>query len=346
MEELSSTFRANVGAVIVNGAGQVLIGERIGIAGAWQFPQGGIRQGEEPFGAILREIAEETGISAASLDLIATHPEWLAYELPDANRSEKTGRGQVQRWFLFRLVGEVPDVLPDTEFSDTRWVSVDETAALVVDFKRPTYEKLATWVRMELGPPPDRLSDGGREYVLAELSHVSGAILSNEEMGERRVINFVTLIALLATAVGLTVETLSDARDDDKLWLALGALVAATTIGLLTFRRILKRNVATTRMQRDAAQLREALTRGDTVANAVMLFKEQKEREFKWRNGGLAETVAVLNALLIAGAVVAVVALVGAPGLVYVAVAVAVVLGALAAYAHQWAAKRFYQSRL
>jgi putative (di)nucleoside polyphosphate hydrolase len=37
--------------------------------------------------------------------VIAEPPEWLGYELPPEARSEKTGRGQVQKWFLVRYRG-------------------------------------------------------------------------------------------------------------------------------------------------------------------------------------------------------------------------------------------------
>jgi 8-oxo-dGTP pyrophosphatase MutT (NUDIX family) len=89
--------------VTVNEDGRVLVGERRDYRGAWQFPQGGIEDGEEPQDAVLREIDEETGIARRDLKLVARHPAWLCYELPTRMRSAKTGLGQAQRWFLFRL---------------------------------------------------------------------------------------------------------------------------------------------------------------------------------------------------------------------------------------------------
>ena len=47
---------------------------------AWQMPQGGIDKGEEPRQAALRELKEETGVTAA--EIIAEAREWLRYELP------------------------------------------------------------------------------------------------------------------------------------------------------------------------------------------------------------------------------------------------------------------------
>ena len=65
------TFRANVGAIIINGAGLVLALERKEIPGSWQCPQGGLDEGEEPLEAVRREILEETGIKASSLEVPA-----------------------------------------------------------------------------------------------------------------------------------------------------------------------------------------------------------------------------------------------------------------------------------
>jgi putative (di)nucleoside polyphosphate hydrolase len=140
------TFRANVGAVIADGAGRVLIFERADGSGGWQFPQGGIDDGEDARDAVLREITEETGIDPLHLTHLATHPQWLGYEIPPAHRGPKSGRGQVQKWFLFRLDDAASVELPqgeDMEFSRYRWVGIDEAVERVVDFKRPVYEAVA-----------------------------------------------------------------------------------------------------------------------------------------------------------------------------------------------------------
>src|SRR5438128_2486181 len=96
-------FRANVGIVLANERGEVLALERKKIPGAWQMPQGGIQDHEEPIQAAKRELQEETGISADQVEFVAECPDWLAYELPRDMWSTKTGRGQVQKWFLFKL---------------------------------------------------------------------------------------------------------------------------------------------------------------------------------------------------------------------------------------------------
>jgi putative (di)nucleoside polyphosphate hydrolase len=138
-------FRAGVGAVILDRRGQVLVFERTGMPGAWQFPQGGIEGRETPRAAVVREIGEETGIPRRSLALIARYPEPLAYELPARARTKKTGLGQVQYWFFFLWqapLGALPSLPPDGEFQAAAWVPFRRAVSRVVPFKRPIYERL------------------------------------------------------------------------------------------------------------------------------------------------------------------------------------------------------------
>jgi len=146
------TFRANVGAVIVNADGLVLALERKKIPGSWQLPQGGLDEGEEPQEAVRREIREETGIETVHLELLATTPRWLAYELPEESRSQKTGRGQVQKWFLFRFTGldEAITMGDGKEFRAWEWTSMQALLSKVVAFKQPVYQELGEYFKKYL----------------------------------------------------------------------------------------------------------------------------------------------------------------------------------------------------
>jgi putative (di)nucleoside polyphosphate hydrolase len=144
-EPRAQTFRAGVGAIILNENGKVLSMERKDIPGAWQLPQGGLDEGKTPLQAVWREILEETGIQPKHLELLASARRLLAYELPVEARSQKTGRGQVQYWFLFRFTGpdEAITLGDKKEFQAWEWLSMEKLAAKVVAFKQPVYQELA-----------------------------------------------------------------------------------------------------------------------------------------------------------------------------------------------------------
>ena len=147
-------YRRNVGAVLFNRDGLVLVAHRIGMPiadgpkGGWQLPQGGIDRGEDPQDAVLRELAEEIG--TANAEIIGEHPDWLTYDLPSHLVGVAWGgrfRGQSQKWFALRFLGQDQEIRLDVddhpEFDVWRWVELVHLPALAVGFKRPVYEVLA-----------------------------------------------------------------------------------------------------------------------------------------------------------------------------------------------------------
>ena len=75
-------YRPNVGIILVNDTNQVFWGKRVREQ-AWQFPQGGIKRGEDPEQAMYRELFEETGLRPEHVELIARTKDWLHYDVPD-----------------------------------------------------------------------------------------------------------------------------------------------------------------------------------------------------------------------------------------------------------------------
>lgn len=151
----SQFFRAGAGAVIIDRHGRVLAGERTDAPGSWQLPQGGLKEGEEPLVAARRETEEETGLAAGGLAHLDSYPDPLVYELPPAFRNEKTGRGQVLYWFLFRYSGPdcAIDVTKGGEFRAWQWLTLVELIALTPEFRRPLYQRLAALFRGYLANP-------------------------------------------------------------------------------------------------------------------------------------------------------------------------------------------------
>ena len=141
-------YRPCVGVLLFNPAGLVWIGRRIGLPEhPWQMPQGGIDKGEAPEEAALRELREETGTDKALI--VGETQGWLSYDLPGWARSPDGGkawggkwRGQTQKWFACRFIGEDSDFNindHDPEFDSWRWAEMDEVPGLIVEFKRAVY---------------------------------------------------------------------------------------------------------------------------------------------------------------------------------------------------------------
>jgi putative (di)nucleoside polyphosphate hydrolase len=147
-------FRANVGIILTDGQGRVLIAGRRGRAG-WQFPQGGMRPEESEEEAMYRELNEEVGLQRSDVDMVGSTQGWLRYRLPKRfirRECRPLCIGQKQRWFLLQLVSDSDrlrfDLSDEPEFDRYRWVDYWRPVKEVVYFKRRVYVRALT----ELGP--------------------------------------------------------------------------------------------------------------------------------------------------------------------------------------------------
>jgi putative (di)nucleoside polyphosphate hydrolase len=150
----SDGFRANVGIILSNDAGKLLLAGRIGSKG-WQFPQGGMHVGESPEEAMYRELHEEVGLGAKDVEILGSTRDWLKYRLPEKflrRDSEPLCIGQKQRWFILKLVGAEERLRFDRgenpEFDRWRWVDFWRPVNEVIYFKRRVYASALH----ELGP--------------------------------------------------------------------------------------------------------------------------------------------------------------------------------------------------
>jgi putative (di)nucleoside polyphosphate hydrolase len=153
LSEIPATFRANAGLAVLNARGKVLAVERGDSPGAWQLPQGGIDTGETALEAAYRELQEETFLTREDVELIGEYPDWLVYELPIAFRRPKTGLGQAQKWFFFRLTPAAarrfkPGLLPPGgENRALALMDFDEVARKVPAFRRDVYAKVGAYLQ-------------------------------------------------------------------------------------------------------------------------------------------------------------------------------------------------------
>ena len=140
-------YRPNVGIIICNNQDRVLWAKRAN-EDAWQFPQGGINEGELPDEAMYRELMEEVGLSPEHVEIIARTKDWMRYDVPKSwiRRDWRDKyKGQKQIWFLLRLVGDDSNVfLKNTkkpEFDAWRWDNFWAPLDQIIDFKRDVYEQ-------------------------------------------------------------------------------------------------------------------------------------------------------------------------------------------------------------
>ena len=153
---MPTEYRPCVGVMLVNAEGKAFVGKRIDNKEGdwWQMPQGGVDPGEDLADAALRELAEETGITADQVSLIGRLPEAMRYDLPE----ELIGtlwngqyRGQEQVWFLARFAGNDDDLDLEAhetpEFCEYRWVDPEELPELIVPFKKRVYRAVVEGFR-------------------------------------------------------------------------------------------------------------------------------------------------------------------------------------------------------
>ena len=143
-------YRPCVGVMLINPEKHIFVGERIDTPDAWQMPQGGIDEGEDPLEAALRELVEETGIPSTSVEVVDRTSDWLTYDLPPQLLGKVWKgkfRGQKQLWYLLRLNGEESLIDLQTEHPEfARWKWSDKVSLVeeIVPFKKEIYEKVVS----------------------------------------------------------------------------------------------------------------------------------------------------------------------------------------------------------
>ena len=140
-------LRNGVGIVVLNKENKIFVAKRIdNPKNFWQMPQGGVNKGEKLLSAALRELEEETGMK--EVELIEEIDGTMTYELPPHLLGiiwKGKYKGQKQKWFLMRYLGNDRDINIKTEkpeFLEWKWIDLDLLTEVVVDFKLHVYKEL------------------------------------------------------------------------------------------------------------------------------------------------------------------------------------------------------------
>lgn len=145
---MEKRYRSNVAAVILAPTYpfdcRIFIAQRYDLEGAWQFPQGGIDQGETPRDALFRELEEEIG--TREIEILSEYPEWLSYDFPSAVLQKKIYNydGQTQKYFLVKLKpnAKININTKNPEFDQYKFVKAEEALNDINHFKKPIYSKV------------------------------------------------------------------------------------------------------------------------------------------------------------------------------------------------------------
>ena len=153
-EFMEKIYRPNVAVIVLSAeypkSKEIFIAERSDMSDIWQFPQGGIDEGESAEEALFRELEEEIGTQ--DVTIISEYPDWISYDFPShVAKKMQPYAGQTQRYYLVQL-NEGAKINLDTEipeFSNHKFVDFSELSNYIAHFKRPVYEKVLGYFKEE-----------------------------------------------------------------------------------------------------------------------------------------------------------------------------------------------------
>ena len=140
-------LRTGVGIIVLNKQNKIFVGKRKDNPGdKWQMPQGGVDEGEDYITAMKWELLEETSIK--NIVIIKEIDNIYQYELPENLVGiiwKVKYRGQKQKWFITRFLGEEKEINLNTrhpEFIDWKWIEPKLLPEVIVNLKKNLYLSL------------------------------------------------------------------------------------------------------------------------------------------------------------------------------------------------------------
>ncbi len=141
-------YRQNVACIIVDEAypkkNNIFVGQRIDMKNVWQFPQGGIDEGETPREALIRELNEEVGLESGDIEIVAACPMWFQYNFPNFKWGNYIG--QQQKYFLVKTDRKNINIgTKDAEFSSHEFLELSDGLSKVSSLKKLIYDKAVNY---------------------------------------------------------------------------------------------------------------------------------------------------------------------------------------------------------
>lgn len=159
----------------------------------------------------------------------------------------------------------------------------------------------------------DEKNEDFKKLLFKEYDYLTNIYISNENLGENRVNIFLALtsavLAIFAVISGSDITLIGDEVDPKFLFVASITLFALLLFGLITLQRIITRNLETTRYVNKLDNIRQYLVdekeKLKLKALAYNPYKERKVRKlekiFSFDRGGLLQTMALMNCIIIVG---------------------------------------------
>lgn len=119
--------RPSAGGIVLGPDGRLVVVEQHG--NTWSFPKGGIEEGETAREAAVREIREETGLSA--LHYIRDLGSYERYSIGKDGLRDMVELGLRQRTFFLFRTDETTLAPQDKEVTAARWASAEEALTLL-----------------------------------------------------------------------------------------------------------------------------------------------------------------------------------------------------------------------
>jgi len=155
--------------------------------------------------------------------------------------------------------------------------------------------------------PEEKRAGAATDLLFADLKYLQDAFWKNEETGEKRIQFFIALVTAVIAALAATVGK-SGIQDGLHVVIIFYALFSLFIVGLVTFFRLIRRVEVTDGYKKDMDDIRERLKKYCAEDGVLLNYspfkykssrKDDEEKNLLRKFGGLTDTVAAINSLIL-----------------------------------------------